>query len=96
MIQLIFKFLTIFCAFGGAWIGSFFAPLFPGLLVSCFVPSMLVLMLAFQNNSFNSSEGQKDWRKGSAWAFLFYYIIMLSCACSVLHTSCEVRGGIPI
>ena len=60
MIYLLLRVFSIFCNFGGASVGSFIVPLFPGFLLSSFVPLMLCVMLASDANIINSVEIKKD------------------------------------
>jgi len=93
MAQVILKVFSLFCSLGGPNIVPFFLPLInPMTLISSFIPIMLIVMLGTGINALNSSDDgkEKNWSKGSAWAFLIYYLIVFISACSVMQTTCRV------
>lgn len=96
MAQVFLEVFTIFCGAGGAWISPFIMPLInPVTLISCFIPIMLSVMFINGNNFLNSDDDgkgnkTKNWSKGSGYAFLIYYLIFLSLACSIMQTACKV------
>ena len=73
---------------GGFW-GLFFPLINIPLLLSSFLPLMLIIMLA-KNNVINSTDGEKDWGKGSAWAFSIYYILSFLIVFIAMKFSCDV------
>ena len=95
MAQIALKVFTVFCGIGGPNIAPFILPLINiPLLISSFIPIMLIVMLGSDVNVINSvDDGNgnkiKNWNKGSGFAFLIYYLIFLILGCSVMHSACK-------
>jgi len=91
MIQIILKLFSMFCSFGGPWVAPFFMPIINiPLIISSFIPIMLSIMLSGPNVLNTNENGEKDWKKGSGWSFLIYYLIFFIISCSVLQSTCRV------
>ena len=92
MAQVALKVFSLFCNLGGPFVAPFIIPIVnPALLISSFVPIMLIIMFGTKVSVLNSSDGKKkSWSSGSKWAFLIYYVLALILSCSILQTVCRV------
>jgi hypothetical protein len=96
---MLLKTFTLFCSFGGSYIAPFLIPL---LNPSCWVVLVLCVFLPiyFSPDSAINSDTQDDGTKkkngGKAFgfAFLFYYIILVILACSIMQLSCQASKAI--
>jgi hypothetical protein len=95
MAQVFLEIFSVFCGVGGPYIAPFIIPIInPALLISSFIPILLIIMYTGTNilNSTDDSNGNKtkSWGKGSGYAFLIYYVIILLISCSIMQAACKV------
>ena len=99
MATLVLDAFKLFCWVPGGAIGAgFIVPLVnPALLISCFIPIMLSVMFIGSPNFLNSKDNVKtDWGRGSASAFIIYYVIAFILTAFLMTTACKVADYIPV
>lgn len=92
MIQVVLKFLKIFCSFGGPYIAPFIIPFTSPVSWTLLVSICLISMLSITFP--DPVEKDKTTKMGVVSAI--YYVIALIIGCSVMQTICKVRKSVPI
>ncbi len=96
-VPIILKVFTIFCNIGGKWIAPFLMPLINPICWTVLVLSVFLPILYSGPAWMNKDEkGQQDAGKAFGFAFLFYYIIVLVSACSVMQAACAGANVVSI
>jgi hypothetical protein len=110
MATVIKKGLSLYCSLGGPYISPFVVPIlnlinilsFP-IFISCWLILILSIFIPINfsgQNILNTSTGtdnKKIKNSGKAFgiSFAIYYVIMLSCLCSLMQSICRVNNDIP-
>lgn len=99
MIQVILKAFSLFCGLGGANVAPFLVPLInPSswvVLVLCvFLPIYFSQDSVLNTDTLPDGSRKKNGGKAFGFAFLFYYVILVSIGCSLMQTACKANNAL--
>jgi hypothetical protein len=97
MAQVFIQMSKMFCNLpGGRYIVPIISPIIsPPQLLLVYLPTLLIMHYAFDPNSYNSDDGQKNIWKTSRNAFLFYWLFSAIIIFPLLLFACHYIDEIP-